>query len=79
MTDYSRIKKMKFNDTLDWIKNSDGIHYAVLNEGVKGITFFERPTRKQAKYQRVKNGKRIVFLSFKDWKERIVNENELSN
>jgi len=75
--DYWRMRQMKFIDTLKWIKNSDGMYYAVANDGIKGMSYFEQPTRKQAKYQRVKNGKRIIFLNFRDWKEYSVNENEL--
>jgi len=77
LKDYWKIKQMKFNDTLKWIKNSDGMYYAVANDGIKGMSYFEQPTRKQAKYQRVKNDKRIIFLNFRDWKEYSVNENEL--
>lgn len=75
--DFYKVKRMKFIDVLNWVKSSDGIYYAVENDGTKGMTYLEKPTRKQAKYQRQRNGKRIVFLSFKTWKEYEVNESEL--
>jgi len=74
---HSKIKTMKFIDILNWLKNSEGIYYAISNDGKKGMSYFEKPTKKQAKYQRQKNGRRIIFLSFKDWKEYLLNENEL--
>lgn len=77
MRDYNEVKRMKFSDILNWIKNSEGIYYAVSNDGIKGMTFLEKPTKKQAKYQRQHNGKRIIFLNFRDWKEYLVNESEL--
>lgn len=75
--DYFKIKEMNFMDVLIWIKNTEGMYYAVENDGVKGMHYLEKPTKKQAKYQRQKNGKRIVFLNFRDWKEYLVNESEL--
>lgn len=77
MEDFCKVKRMKFSDVLEWIKSSEGIYYAVANDGTKGMTYLEKPTKQQAKYQRQKNGKRIVFLSFKTWKEYEVNESEL--
>lgn len=77
MDDYNQIKQMKFIDVLKWVKDSEGIYYAVSNDGRKGMMYLERPTKKQAKYQRQKNGKRIIFFSFKDWTEHLVNEVEL--
>ncbi|NFO86099.1 hypothetical protein FDC58_16735 [Clostridium botulinum] len=77
MEDWAKIKKMKFEDILKWIKEVDGIYYATKNDGTKGMMYLEKPTKKQAKYQRQKHGKRIVFLSFSDWKEYIVNEDDL--
>lgn len=75
--DSTFFKNMSFLEVLKWIKSVDGIYYAVANDGSKGMTYLDKPTKKQAKYQRQKNGKRIVFLSFKDWKEYSISENDL--
>lgn len=75
--DYNQVKVMKFLDVLEWTRNSSGLYYAVSNDGTKGMMYLEKPTKSQAKYQRQAHGKRIVFLSFKDWKEYLINENEL--
>ena len=77
MKDYAFFKNMNFLEVLKWIKSINGIYYAVANDGTRGISYLKKPTKKQAKYQRQKNSKRIVFLNFKDWKEYIVSENEL--
>ena len=77
MSDSSKIKKLNFYQILEWTHISPGIWYAIDDKGNKGMTYLEEPTKKQAKYQRTKNGKRIVFLSFKDWKEYLVLEDEL--
>lgn len=74
---YNELKQMSFKDKLEWIKNSVGIYYAVSNSGQRGMFYLEKPTKKQAAYQRQKNDKRIVFFSFKDWKEYTVAEKEL--
>lgn len=64
-------------EQIDWVNHTQGIYYAVDNQGNRVWDFVdEKPTLKQAKYQR-KKGRRIVFLNFKDWKEYIVNESEL--
>lgn len=67
----------KFLETLEWIKSSCGFYYAIDNDGFKGMAYINKPTGKQAKYQRQKHNRRIVFLSFKDWREHLVSENEL--
>lgn len=77
MKDSAFFKNMSFEDVLKWIQSVNGIYYAVANDGTKGMAYLDKPTQKQAKYQRQKNGKRIVFLSFKDWKEYYISENEL--
>lgn len=77
MKDSAFFKNMSFFEVLNWIKNIDGIYYAVANDGTKGMAYLEKPTKKQAKYQRQKNGKRIIFLNFTDWKEYSISENEL--
>lgn len=77
MSDASKLRNLNFYQVLEWVKNSDGIWYAMDDKGNRGMTYLEEPTKKQAKYQRTKNGKRIVFLSFKDWKEHLVLEDEL--
>lgn len=77
MKDYFFFKNMSFFEVLKWIKSVNGIYYAISTDRTKGISYLEKPTKKQAKYQRQKNGKRIVFLSFKDWKEYSISENEL--
>lgn len=77
MKDYFFFKNMSFLEVLKWIQSVNGIYYAVANDGTKGMSYLDKPTKKQAKYQRQKNSKRIVFLSFKDWKEYSISENEL--
>lgn len=78
MKDNAFLQNMSFEDVLKWMKTVTGIYYAVANDGTKGMIYLDKPTKKQAKYQRQRNGKRIVFLSFKDWKEYSVSENELA-
>lgn len=60
----------------NWIKNRSGIYYAIDNSGTKTWDFVDKPTKKQAIYQRRK-GRRIAFLSFSDFTEYIISENEL--
>lgn len=62
---------------INWIESRTGIYYAVNNSGVKEWDFVDCPTLKQARYQR-KKGRRIIFLSFENWKEYLVKEEELS-
>lgn len=66
-----------FIQVLDWINSSEGFYYAIDNDGDKGMAYINKPTLKQAKYQRQKHNKRIVFFSFNDWKEHLVSEYEL--
>lgn len=77
MSEYHIVSKQNFIDVLDWIKNSPGLWYAMDDEGNKGMAYLNKPTKKQAKYQRTKNKMKIVFLNFKDMKEYLVNEDEL--
>lgn len=77
MKDYFFFKNMSFEEVLKWIHSVNGVYYAVANDGTKGMACLDKPTKKQASYQRQRNGKRIVFLSFKDWKEYSISENEL--
>jgi hypothetical protein len=39
LKDYWEMKQMKFIDTLKWIKKSDGMYYAVTNDGIKGMSY----------------------------------------
>lgn len=67
-----------FKSCYDWVNKTNGLYYAVDNNGTRTWDFIDvKPTEKQAKYQRVTNGRRIIFLSFNDWKEYTVNEDEL--
>lgn len=70
-------KELNFFTVLKFIRERDGFYYAVNNKGERAYDFVDKPTKRQVKYQRTKNGNRCVFLSFKDWKEYIVMENEL--
>lgn len=70
-------KKYSLFDALRFINSRDGIYYAVNNDGKRAYDFVNKPTKQQAKYQRIKNGRRTVFLNFSDWKEYIVSEDEL--
>lgn len=70
-------KIFTLEEAFEFVENRDGIYYAVNNEGEKHWDFIDKPTKKQAQYQRRKHGNRIVFLSFMDWKEYAVSENEL--
>jgi len=74
--DYNYVNNMKFTDILEWTSRSPGLYYAALNDGSKGMLFLQKPTKKQAYYQRNK-GNRIIFLNFEDWKEYVVREKEL--
>lgn len=73
---YSRMK-LNFLQALEFINNREGIYYTVTNEGKRRWDFVDKPTLKQYRYQLQKNGERTVFLSFKDWKEYLVNESDL--
>lgn len=66
-----------FNEAIEFIEERDGIYYAITKEGNRHWDFIDKPTKKQARYQRNKHGNRIVFKSFTDWKEYLVNEDEL--
>ncbi|MES5866656.1 hypothetical protein [Bacillus cereus group sp. RP32] len=66
-----------FNEAIEFIEERDGIYYAITKEGNRHWDFVDKPTKKQARYQRNKHGNRIVFKSFTDWKEYLVNEDEL--
>lgn len=70
-------EKIDFLDGIKFINSRGGIYYAVNNTGSSTCNFVDPPTRKQAEYRRKKYGDRIVFLSFEDWKEYIVHEDEL--
>lgn len=77
MKDSDFFRNLDFFEVLSWIKNTDGIYYAIANDGTKGMAYLEKPTKKQAKYQRQRNSKRIIFLNFTDWKEYSILENDL--
>ncbi|WP_407301696.1 hypothetical protein [Clostridium botulinum] len=65
-----------FQGCYSWVKSISGIYYSVYNDGTRCWDFIDnKPTYKQAKYQDNK-GRRIIFFSFKDWKEYIMNLNE---
>ncbi|MGL5713951.1 MAG: hypothetical protein ACRCXT_09110 [Paraclostridium sp.] len=66
------MKNKNFIEILEWVKVSGGFYYAVDEKGNRGMAYLDKPTTKQASYQRQKHGKRIVFLSFKDFKEYLV-------
>lgn len=72
-----RAQTKDFDSALKWIKRTDGIYFAVNNNGEKCWTYLTKPTQKQAKYQRQKHGRRIVFWNFRDWKEYDLTEEEL--
>ncbi|PHC36789.1 hypothetical protein COF09_28945 [Bacillus toyonensis] len=66
-----------FYEALEFIEQRDGIYYAITRDGQRHWDFVDKPTKKQARYQRNKHGNRIVFKSFTDWKEYLVSEDEL--
>lgn len=70
-------KEYGLQEAIEFIAERDGIYYTVDNKGNRVYDFVDRPTLKQAKYQRTKNGNRTVFLDFGSWKEYIVNECDL--
>ena len=54
--------------------NTGGVYYSIDDIGNKKTNYYdETPTIKQYKYQ-IKKGRRMVFYSFKDWKEHVVKE-----
>ncbi|PHC26905.1 hypothetical protein COE95_24115 [Bacillus toyonensis] len=75
---YYAKKFFMFEEALDFINERDGIYYAMKKDGTKHLDFIDKPTKKQAVYQRVKNGNQIVFLSFADFKIYVVSEDKLS-
>ncbi|MDA1799457.1 hypothetical protein [Bacillus cereus group sp. BY6-1LC] len=74
---YYAKKFSTFEEALDFINERDGIYYAMKKDGTKHLDFIDKPTKKQAVYQRVKHGNQIVFLSFADFKIYVVSEDEL--
>ena len=68
----------KLIDILEWTNNTSGFWYSVGDNGRVGRGYLNKPTKHQARYQRTKYGKKIVYLSFKDWKEYLINESELA-
>jgi hypothetical protein len=72
-------KTFTFEEALDFIAERSGIYFAIDKHGRKRYDFVDKPTKKQAYYQRTKNGNSVVFLSFTDWKIHTVSNNELSN
>lgn len=70
-------KKFTLSEALNFIENRDGIYYTVNNNGKRVYDFVDKPTKKQVKYQRTKNGNRTVFFNFKNWKEYLLSEDEL--
>lgn len=71
-------KKFDYTEAMTFIENREGIYYAIDNNGEKTWDFIDKPSKKQAQYQRKKNGNRIAFLSFQSWKEYIISEEDLS-
>lgn len=69
--------KFTLIEAIQFVNSRSGVYYAVNNEGQKTYDFIEVPTLRQATNRRNKHGDRIVFLSFQDWKEYAVSENEL--
>lgn len=74
---YYAKKFSTFKEVLDFINERDGIYYAMKKDGTKHLDFIDKPTKKQAVYQRLKNGHQIVFLNFADFKIYVVSEDEL--
>lgn len=70
-------KKFSFKRALEFIRNRNGMYYTINNNGERQYDFVDKPTKKQVKYQRTRNGNRTVFLNFTDWKEYIVIEDEI--
>lgn len=70
-------RRLNLLDSIEFVNQRNGVYYAVNNAGKKTFDFIDKPSRKQVKYQRVKNGCRTVFLSFHDWKEYLITEDEL--
>ena len=63
-----------FVSCFNWVDKTSGVYYSIDDKGEKMWDFLEEtPTIKQYKYQ-IKKGRRIVFLSFTDWKEHLVRE-----
>lgn len=75
---YYAKKFSTFEEALDFINERDGVYYAMKKDGTKHLDFIDKPTKKQAVYQRLKNGHQIVFLNFADFKIYVVSEEELS-
>lgn len=54
MKDSALFKNISFEEVLKLIQSVNGIYYAVANGRTKGMTYLEKPTKKQTKYQRQK-------------------------
>lgn len=62
----------------EWAEKIHGVYNAVNSKGEVVKRFgTDMPTLKQAKYYRQKYGCSIVYLSFDDWNQYVVNESEL--
>lgn len=66
-----------YNDIMSFINNNEGFYYAVNSFGELKYRFKEKPTREQAKQQRLTNGNRIVFKSFRNGQIYNISESEL--
>lgn len=69
--------RFDFFEAIDFINSRPGIYYTTNSEGQKVRDFVDRPTLSQYSRRLENHGEILIFLSFKDWKEYIVNESDL--
>lgn len=71
------INKLNFIQVLEYLKLNGGFWYAIDEYGNIGMSYLKEPTKKQAKYQRIKRNKKIVYFDFNKFEDYSINEDDL--
>lgn len=66
-----------FHKIREYVRTNEGIYYAMSTTGELKWRYDKKPTKKQANYQRTKNGNKIILRSFRDWRYHDISEAEL--
>ncbi|WP_088186363.1 hypothetical protein [Desulfosporosinus sp. FKA] len=78
--DQKKAHQFNFNDRLNFFceRKNNGIYFSAYTNGGVRIIYEETPTKKQAKYQRLKNDCHIEFMKLPEFKLWKVSEGELN-